>query len=165
MSERDARYRQFIEDTGDLLDDHGLPHMAGRIVGALLVCDPPYLSHDELADQLQASRGSISMATQLLLRGNIVERVSLPGHRRHYYRLRDGLWRDLLSMHPEHLQNHLDLVDKGLELLRDEPIEAKMRLIELQVLSQFILEILPEFTERWERRRPELIQQRLAQLG
>lgn len=164
MSERDERVRQFIEDTGDLLDDHGLPHMAGRIIGALMICDPPYLSHDALADQLQASRGSISMATQLLLRLNILERVSLPGHRRHYYRLREDLWRDLLSIRPEHLQKHLDLVQAGLELLTDEPIDTKMRLIELQVLSEFILEILPEFTERWERRRPKMIRQRLSQM-
>jgi hypothetical protein len=75
------------------------------------------------------------------------------------------MWRDVLSMKPDHLRKHLDLIHQGLELLKDEPIDAKMRLIELQVLSEFILEILPEFTNRWEQRRPELIQQRLAQLG
>jgi len=163
MSPLSAKHRQFIEDSGDIMDEHGLPHMAGRVIGALMICQPAYLSHDELVDHLQASRGSISMATQLLLRMNIVERVSLPGHRRHYYRLRENLWRDLLSMRPQHVQKHLDLAQQGLDLLRDEPIEAKMRLIELQVLSDFILEVLPEFAERWERRRPELIKKRLSQ--
>lgn len=157
--------RQYIEDSADLMEEHGLPRMAGRVVGALIICVPPYLSHEKLADLLQASKGSISMSTQLLVRLDIVERISLPGHRRHYYRLRKNLWNELLSTRTEHIQKHLKMVDDGLALLENEPIEAKMRLIELQVFSDFVLEALPELADRWERRRPELMKQRLANLS
>lgn len=157
------RVRQYVEDSADLMEEHGLPRMAGRVIGALLICTPPHLSHDELADQLQASKGSISMTTQLLLRLNIVERISLPGHRRHYYQLRKDLWKDLLTTRTEHIEKHLRIVHDGLALLENEPIDAKMRLIELQVLSDFMLELLPEIAGRWERRRPDLMKQRLAQ--
>ncbi len=165
MDSDNERLRQFIENSADLLEEHGFPRMACRVIGALIICTPPYLSHEELAEQLQASKGSISMSTQLLVRLNIVERISLPGHRRHYYRLRERLWNDLLSTRTEHIQQHLKLVDDGLALLKDEPIESKMRLIELQVFSDFVLEALPEMAERWERRRPELLKQRLTQLS
>lgn len=158
------RARQYVEDSADLMEEHGLPRMAGRVIGALLICVPPHLSHDDLADQLQASKGSISMTTQLLLRLNIVERISLPGHRRHYYQLKKDLWNELLSTRAEHIQKHLRIVDGGLALLENESIEAKMRLVELQVLSDFILETLPEVADRWERRKPELMKERLAQL-
>jgi len=163
MNVNNERHRQFIENSADLLEEHGFPRMACRVIGALIICTPPYLSHEELAEQLQASKGSISMSTQLLVRLNIVERISLPGHRRHYYRLRERLWNDLLSTRTEHIQQHLKLVDDGLALLKDEPIESKMRLIELQVFSDFVLEALPEMADRWERRRPELLKQRLTQ--
>lgn len=159
------RVRQYIEDSADLMEEHGLPRMAGRVMGALIICVPPHLSHEELADLLQASKGSISMSTQLLVRLDIVERISLPGHRRHYYRLRKHLWNELLSTRVEHIQKHLKMVDDGLALLKNEPIEAKMRLIELQVFSDFVLEALPELADRWERRRPELMKQRLANLS
>jgi DNA-binding transcriptional regulator GbsR (MarR family) len=159
------RVRQYIEDSADLMEEHGLPRMAGRVIGALIVCVPPHLSHEELADLLQASKGSISMSTQLLVRLDIIERISLPGHRRHYYRLRKFLWNELLSTRIEHIQKHLKMVEDGLALLENEPIEAKMRLIELQVFSDFVLEALPEMAERWERRRPELMKQRLAKLS
>jgi DNA-binding transcriptional regulator GbsR (MarR family) len=157
--------RQYIEDSADLMEEHGLPRMAGRVIGALMVCVPPHLSHEKLAGLLQASKGSISMSTQLLVRLDIVERISLPGHRRHYYRLRKYLWNELLSTRVEHIQKHLKMVDDGLALLENEPIEAKMRLIELQVFSDFVLEALPELADRWERRRPELMKQRLANLS
>ena len=159
------RLRQFIENTADLMEEHGLPRMAGRVIGALMICTPPYLDHDELAEQLQASKGSISMSTQLLMRLSIVERISLPGHRRHYYQLRGRLWKDLLSISAEHILRHLKLVEDGLALLESEPVAAKMRLIELQVFSDFILESLPEMAKRWEQRRPELMKKRLAQLS
>ncbi len=159
------RLRQYIEDSADLMEEDGLPRMAGRVIGALIVCVPPHLSHEELADLLQASKGSISMSTQLLLRLNIVERISLPGHRRHYYRLRNHLWNDLLSTRIENIEKHLKMVDDGLALLENEPIEAKMRLIELQAFSDFVVELLPEMAERWECRRPELMKQRLANLS
>ncbi|MBE0635076.1 MarR family transcriptional regulator [Candidatus Bipolaricaulota bacterium] len=157
--------RQYIENTADLMEEHGLPRMAGRVIGALMICTPPYLSHDELAEQLQASKGSISMTTQLLTRVGILERISLPGHRKHHYQLRSRLWQDLLSTSSEHIQQHRRLADDGLHLLKDEPAEAKLRLIELQVFSDFILELLPEMADRWERRRPELMEERLAQLA
>ena len=159
------RVRQYVEDSADLMEEHGLPRMAGRTMGALIVCVPPQLSHEELADLLQASKGSISMSTQLLVRMDIIERISLPGHRRHYYRLEKHLWSDLLSTRTEHIQQHLKMVKDGLSLLENEPIDSKMRLIELQVFSDFMLEALPEFEDRWERRRPELMKKRLAELS
>ena len=165
MDSANERRRQFIEDSGDMMEEHGLPHMAGRVIGALMICTPPYLSHEELATQLQASKGSISMSTQLLVRLNIVDRISVPGHRPHFYRLREQLWNDLLSTRSEHILNHLKLVADGLGLLEGEPVESKMRLIELQVFSEFFLEMLPEMADRWETRRAELIEERLAQLS
>ena len=165
MDVDNERHRQFIENTADLMEEHGFPRMAGRVIGALMICTPPYLSHEDLAEQLQASKGSISMSTQLLMRLDIVERISLPGHRRHYYRLRERLWNDLLSTRAEHILQHVKLVEDGLALLEHEPIESKMRLIELQVFSDFVLEALPEMADRWERRRPELMKKRLAKMA
>ena len=159
------RYRQFIENTADLIEEDGFPHMAGRVIGALMICTPPYLSHEELAERLQASKGSISMSTQLLMRLDIVERISLPGLRRHHYRLRERLWKDLLSTRSEHFRQHLELAADGLAILEGEPIESKMRLVELQVFSDFILESLPEWAERWEQQRPKLMKKRLTEVA
>lgn len=153
-------YREFIEISGDMMNEHGLPHMAGRIVGALLVCDPPHRSMDELAEDLQASKGSISMATQLLTRIGCIERISLPGARRHYYRIRSELWEELLNARTEHLLMHQRTLVAGMQLLKDAPVESKARLLEFQAFIDFVSEELPALSERWEQRRPELIRRR-----
>ena len=150
-------YRQFIEDAGDMLDEHGLPHMAGRVIGDLLVCVPPYRSLDELAEELRASKGSISMATQLLLRLGLVEKLSIPGERRHFYQVRPAAWPSLFTRKPEHLDRHVRIAEQGLGLLEGQPIEAKGRLLEMLVFFDFVAEETPGFIARWTERRDALM--------
>jgi len=159
------RLRQFIENTADLMEEHGLPRMAGRVIGALMICMPPYLDHDELAEQLQASKGSISMSTQLLMRMNFVERISLPGQRRHFYRLQENLWNNFLSEVVSHINKEREVVMDGLVALEGEPVEMKRRLIEMLVVSDFVLEEWPGLVSRWELRRGELLNKRLAEMA
>jgi len=159
------RLRQFIENSADLMEEHGFPRMAGRVIGALLVCLPPYMSHEELAEQLQASKGSISMSTQLLMRMNMVERISLPGQRRHFYRLRENLWKDFLSKAASHVIREREVVMDGLAALEGEPVEMKRRLIEMLVVSDFVLEEWPGLVSRWETRRDELLKKRLTEMA
>jgi len=156
-------YKRFIEQTADVMDEDGLPHMAGRVIGALLVCTPPYLSLDQLAEDLQASRGAISMATQLLLRSEFIERISLPGERRHFYRLRSNLLEDVMSKRTDHIFRHGQLFEMGMDLLRGEPTEVKMRLIELQAYIDFFADELPALRERWRNRRDELVRRRVEE--
>jgi len=163
MTDKSRGRQQFIEDMGDLIDEHGLPHMAGRVIGALIICMPPQMSLDELAEALQASKGSISMTTQLLLRLGIITRVSVPGDRKHYFRIRPQMGQELFLDQTDHIEHHLDIVQKGLEQLKDEPIEAKQRLIEMQVFFEFIQSELPGLVERWTNQREALLEQKLTE--
>ena len=156
---------QFIENSADLMEEHGFPRMAGRVIGALLICLPPHMSHGELAEQLQASKGSISMSTQLLMRLDFVERISLPGQRRHYYRLKENLWNDYLSKVVSHINREREVVMDGLAALDGEPVEMKRRLIEMLVVSDFVLEEWPGLVSRWEARRGELLNNRLTEMA
>ncbi|MBA3470937.1 MAG: hypothetical protein H0T53_14985 [Herpetosiphonaceae bacterium] len=58
--------RQFVEKVGLLYEQVGLQRMAGRILGWLLICDPPAQSAADLAAALDASKGSISGITRQL---------------------------------------------------------------------------------------------------
>ena len=73
--------KKFIEEVGIVFEQTGLPRMAGRVFGWLLISDPPYQSPAELAEVLMASKGSISTTTRLLLQLGLVERFIIPGER------------------------------------------------------------------------------------
>src|SRR5215475_13170862 len=45
---------------------HGFPPMAGRLLGYLMICDPPEQTIDELGDALMASRSAVTGAVKLL---------------------------------------------------------------------------------------------------
>jgi len=160
----DARH-QFIEKSGDSLEEHGLSHMAGRVFGALQLCVPPHMSMDQLAEELQASKGSISMATRFLLRLGVIEKLSVPGDRRHYYRACPGVWINLLAQRIEHLRQHRQLAALGLAAMKSEPMEAKERLLEMIVFFDFVEEEIPKLIDRWNARYPELRAKRLAEHG
>ena len=165
MDDRETKQRQFIEEMGDLIGEHGLPHMAGRVIGALIVCSPPIMSLDQLADTLQASKGSISMSTQLLLRLGIITRVSVPGERKHYVQIQPRMGESLFLDRSDHVERHLSVIRTGLEAKANEPIEVRERLIEMKVFFEFILQELPGISERWAKQRNALLQSEMASVS
>ena len=97
MEERlQTKDKQFAEEVGIVFEQTGMPRMAGRILGWLLICAPPHQSTDELTAVLMASKGSISSMTRLLIQSGLIERLSLPGIRRDYFRLRPDAWHHMI---------------------------------------------------------------------
>jgi DNA-binding Lrp family transcriptional regulator len=76
----------FVEKVAVFFDAEGFSRIAGRVFGRLLVSDVA-LSLDELAEQLKASKASVSTETRLLERRGILERVGKPGDRKVYYQV------------------------------------------------------------------------------
>ena len=54
--------QQFVEECGLYFEGIGLTRMAGRIIGWLLISDPPHQTQGDLVEVLQASKSSISVA-------------------------------------------------------------------------------------------------------
>ena len=75
---------QLIERVGVLTESEGLPRIAGRIFGLLLVT-PGECSLDDMAETLGVSKASISTDARRLEQFGIVSRTSRPGDRRDYY--------------------------------------------------------------------------------
>ncbi|MWA07744.1 GbsR/MarR family transcriptional regulator [Streptomyces sp. BA2] len=69
----------------------GWPPMAGRAAGLLMLSDEP-LTLTQLQHDLDASKGSVSEMTRLLIANGAVERYKEPGQRHFVYRWRDDAW-------------------------------------------------------------------------
>jgi DNA-binding transcriptional regulator GbsR (MarR family) len=77
---------EFVEQIAVLLEADGLPRIAGRLFGLLLVSAEPR-SLDELATRLGVSKASVSINVRLLEEKGVVERVGRQADRRDYYRM------------------------------------------------------------------------------
>jgi DNA-binding transcriptional regulator GbsR (MarR family) len=150
--EREQRWFQekhFIEDVGLLLEQSGVPRMAGRILGLLLICNPPHQSPSELAEKLRASKGSISTMTRLLVEMDLIERIALPDDRRDYIRIKRDAWTQIIMFEVSEFVTGRQLAERGLALLEHEPPEQQERLKEARDLYAFLERETPLLIERW----------------
>lgn len=139
----------FAEELGQFFEERGLPRMEGRVAGWLVVCTPPQQSADELAAALGASRGAISMATRLLQRSGALERVTVPGSRRHYYQLRPGFWRQEIDKRVEESARVRELAGNGLERLAASAPEDLRRLRDMHEMYEFLEFEYGRVQQRW----------------
>lgn len=77
----------FAEQFAGTTQALGLPPMVGRVLGWLLVCDPPDASSQELEDVFGVSRASVSVATRFLEATRLVRRRRRSGERVHRFEL------------------------------------------------------------------------------
>jgi len=143
--------REWVERLSMVLERDGLPRMAGRIFGWLLVCDPPEQSMEELAAAVQGSKASMSTMTRLLVQSELVEKVRHPGARRDVFCIRPGQWRRLWQSRVRLIQETTALTTRGLTLLARRPPGSRVRLEELHQQYRFMEEHLPALLERLER--------------
>lgn len=86
---------EFVEQLGLIAQADGLPRIAGRILGFMVVHGGPF-SFSELSVELKISRGSVSTNTRLLENLGVIERTTRPGERQDYFRLRDDPYTELM---------------------------------------------------------------------
>lgn len=145
--------QRFIEEFGLFAEGIGLPRMAGRILAWLLICDPPEQTMYDLATALQASKSSISTMTRLLIQFRMVERVSLPGERRDYYRVPPDFWERWLEDSVNKIAEFRKMAARGLALLDDESPERRQRLQTMHDVYLLLEEAYPRLVQQWKQQR------------
>lgn len=112
---------QFIERMGLILEADGAPRIAGRMLGFLLL-EPGECSLDDIAEQLQVSKGSVSTNARLLETFGAIEKVTRPGDRRDYYRIADNMHVRIMERRLERMRQVRDLLaDAEQTVIVDEP--------------------------------------------
>jgi DNA-binding transcriptional regulator GbsR (MarR family) len=80
--------RRFVEDVARLLTPWGVPPVAARLYGYLLLCARP-VSLDQITEDLGISKSSASVAARLLESYRLAHRHSEPGTKRALYVVAD----------------------------------------------------------------------------
>lgn len=146
---------RYVEDVAVYWEHSGLPRIAGRILGLLLVCDPPHRSASELAAELDVSKASVSTMSRMLLASGIVQKVGVPGERSTYFAIRDDGFEERFGVVGNSFAAFRRLAERGVALV-DDPERAR-RLRELVVMYRFWEQELPLLHQRWKDRREELL--------
>jgi DNA-binding transcriptional regulator GbsR (MarR family) len=150
---RTMRYyeeKHFVEDIGLYFEQMGLPRMAGRVLGVLLICDPPAQSLTDLCELLQASKSSISTTTRLLSEMGLIERAPSPVPRQVYFHFKSGGWVVFVRQRLRLWASLHQIAEHGLELLHDRDPNLRERLQEAHDMFSLIEDELPALLGRVE---------------
>jgi DNA-binding transcriptional regulator GbsR (MarR family) len=143
--------RQFAEEVGRVFEQFGIARMAGRMLGWLLICDPPRQSSADLGRALGASKGAISMATRLLESYGLARRMAVPGERGDFFEVVPDAFTRAHDQAGK-LRVFRELMQLGLDVLaaqgqQDSPRAERLR--ETHDLYAFMERELPALMERF----------------
>lgn len=148
--ENTTKQQQFVEECGLYFEGVGLTRIAGRIIGWLLICEPPYQQQSELVDALGASKSSISVALKDLTTLYLVERFSLPSDRRTFYRTSKDMWSRSFRARMHQVTQLKELGEHGLEALEDSTPERRQRLEFMRDMNAFMEVEFPKLLDAWD---------------
>ncbi len=137
-----------IEKFGLAFEQEGLPRIAGRIIGFLMIHSGP-CTLDDLADQLQVSKTSASTNTRLLEQHGILERTAKAGDRRDYYQMASNYGEQMFAMAKQRMERFHTLLAEAATQLSHMSEESRERLGNMQRFYRFLLTDLDDIVVRW----------------
>lgn len=118
----------WVEHLATYLAADGMPPIAGRILGWLMICDPAEQSAAEIADAIGASRASLTTNLRVLAAMGFVTRRTRRGSRTAYYRVDEDAWEKVVRRQVASLSSLGQIVDAGLDLVgRGSPRSGRIR--------------------------------------
>lgn len=145
---------RFIETLGLHFEDEGIPRIGGRMIGLLMLADRP-LSLGQIADLLKVSPASVSTNARLFHTRALLEEISIPGDRRHYYVFSKSPWE-------QQFQAAMKTVLKAGKIYRDKLAQLgpdehvrRQRMAEAVEFFDFFHGVIGSALEQWRARRQQ----------
>ncbi len=150
----DAQTANFIERMALALESDGLPRIAGRIFGLLLISEDAR-SLDDLAAELRVSKGSVSTNARLLEQRGILERICRPADRRDYYRVPPDLFSHTMAQRLARWQRFHEAIGAARTSLPIRSREVLDRLEEYEAAYAFMSRVIGDALARWQASRDQ----------
>ena len=144
--------RQLAEQLGLGFEAFGMPRMAGRILGWVLLSDDEEVALEDLARELGVSKASVSHGTRLLLQMGLLRRVARPGTRRAYFGISEDPWTALLAIEERVSRGFVEFAREARARLEPSP-RRDARLAEMEEAVGLYLEMLAKFVDAWKQRK------------
>ncbi len=144
----DRVQREFIDRMGQAAETDGMSPIASRLFALLLLSAEPR-SLDELADELQVSKASISTDARRLLERGAVERVSRPADRRDYYQLAPNFFAAVIRARIARWRRIQEIADVMRETTHLAPA-VRERLAEIDDVHAAVIDPFGEALTAWE---------------
>lgn len=141
--------RQYAEEVGIALAQMGTTPAFGKLLGWLLICEPPSQTTAQLCEAVELSKASISTGMRVLEQSGLVRRVPTSGRGHAYEMHRDAFAR---AIDPTaKMRVFIDLMQRGIDLIGDEDAPRARRLRHTRDFYAFMIERIPALMEEFRR--------------
>ena len=149
----DVHTDRFADRIGQMFEADGLPPIAGRIVGLLLLRDEP-CSLDEVALELRVSKASVSTNARLLADQGVLERTSREGDRRDYYQVVPDLFPRMMAQRLGRWKRFAEAVGDVRRAVPRRSLAVRRRLAEYETAWTYMSGAIEQALEHRPARRP-----------
>ena len=139
--------RRFAEEAAAVLGGLGMPPAYAKVLGWLLVCDPPAQTATQIAQALELSKGSVSTGIRYLDRIGLARRTAVPGRRGTFWEIPPDAF--LNAAIAESYGVARRLMDRGVEALGGPDSPRADRLRVTRDFYAFIEREVPKLVERF----------------
>jgi DNA-binding transcriptional regulator GbsR (MarR family) len=141
-------FARFAERVADAFVALGFPRMPANVIMTLMMSEEGRLTSAELTERLGVSAAAISGAVRYLSTVGMVEASTVPGTRRHVYRLPDRQWYTASIVRPSVYSALADLVEREAAMLPPSP--AADRGAEMASFLGFLRDRMPGLLAEWQ---------------
>jgi DNA-binding MarR family transcriptional regulator len=139
--------RQYAEEAALTLEGMGLTRAYGKVLGWLLICEPPAQTGTEIAAALQISKGSVSAGLRVLEGVRLIRRVAVPGRRGSFYEMDPHAF--MAAAASPKLAIFRELMEKGLAVVGGEDAPGAERLRMTRDFYAFMEREIPLLLDRF----------------
>ena len=139
--------RRFVEDVARLLAPWGVPRVAARLYGYLLLCPRP-VSLDQITEDLEISKSSASVAARLLESYTLARRHSEVGTKRALYAVADD-YEAMIRQQNQLLDALTEQLSAGIGIGATKDVNA--RLEEMAEFYRMMRGAMEDAMRRWKR--------------
>jgi DNA-binding transcriptional regulator GbsR (MarR family) len=141
--------RRFVEDVARLLMPWGVPSVAARLYGHLLLCPRP-VSLDQITEDLGISKSSASVAARLLESYTLARRHSEPGTKRALYAVADD-YETMIRQQNRLLDALAEQLNAGAGIVPSKEVNARLQ--EMADFYRVMRGAMEDAMSRWKRSR------------
>jgi hypothetical protein len=113
-----AQLQGWLDQVALFCAEHcGIPPRAGRILGWLMICDPPEQTISDIKTVIDAGTPALHNNLRPLLASTLVRRHTRPGQRPAYYHADRDLWPKIIRQRIARLGAFRSIADEGIRLV------------------------------------------------
>ncbi len=141
-----------IEKIGIFFEKSGFSPVASRIIGLLMVSEPPYRTFEEIVEAVVASKSTVSNSLRLLQSEGMVDYITFPGDRKRYFQISISTWIGVIKKRLEDILGLRQIMKETVDMRSDKYKDFNNELLEM---ADFYTELevgVSEIISNWEKK-------------